>query len=97
MTEQEQKALEKASRSLEMARKNAAEFPEFAASRAYYTMFYAATALLLRKGLQFKTHNGVISGFGLAYARPDARWQAHHAQLINGERLRLEAARQELT
>lgn len=32
-----------------------------AANRLYYAMFYAASALLLNKGLNAKTHNGMIS------------------------------------
>ncbi|MBN2251198.1 MAG: HEPN domain-containing protein [Candidatus Altiarchaeota archaeon] len=33
-------------------------------SRAYYSMFYAAEALLLTKELKFSSHKGVISLFG---------------------------------
>ncbi|MCB2262682.1 MAG: HEPN domain-containing protein [Candidatus Thiosymbion ectosymbiont of Robbea hypermnestra] len=36
-------------------------YPDFAASRSYYAAFYAATALLLREGLEFKKHSGVIA------------------------------------
>ena len=36
-------------------------YPDFVASRAYYAVFYAATALLLKEGLQFKKHSGVIA------------------------------------
>jgi uncharacterized protein (UPF0332 family) len=34
---------------------------DFAASRAYYAAFYAATAVLLREGLAFGKHSGVIA------------------------------------
>ena len=34
-----------------------------AVSRAYYAMFYAATALLASKGVSRSTHSGVISTF----------------------------------
>jgi uncharacterized protein (UPF0332 family) len=37
------------------------EHYDFSASRAYYSVFYAATALLLAKGFTFKRHSGVIS------------------------------------
>jgi len=33
-------------------------------SRTYYAMFYIVEALLLSKNLKFKSHRGVISGFG---------------------------------
>ena len=41
----------------------------FAASRAYYAMFYAASAALLTKGLTFSRHSGVVSEFGHHFAR----------------------------
>jgi len=34
---------------------------DFAASRAYYGAFYAATAVLLHEGFEFKKHSGVIA------------------------------------
>ena len=37
---------------------------EDAASRAYYAMFHATRALLFSKGMNAKTHKGVISLFG---------------------------------
>jgi uncharacterized protein (UPF0332 family) len=36
---------------------------DFAVSRAYYSMFYMAEAVLLTKKLSFSKHAGVISGF----------------------------------
>ncbi len=41
----------------------------FSASRAYYAMFYAASAALLTKGLTFSRHSGVVSAFGHHFAR----------------------------
>ena len=37
------------------------ELLDFAASRAYYTMFYVAEAFLLGEGLTFSSHAAVIS------------------------------------
>ena len=34
---------------------------DFAASRAYYAAFYAATAALLHRGLAFRRHSAVIA------------------------------------
>jgi len=34
--------------------------PDFAASRAYYAAFYAASAALLGMGLKFATHRGLL-------------------------------------
>lgn len=38
-----------------------ASFPDFAASRAYYAAFYAASALLLADGKAFRSHRGVLA------------------------------------
>ena len=54
--------LERAERSLQAARElTASGYHDFAASRAYYVAFYAATALLLKEGLEFSKHGGVIA------------------------------------
>jgi uncharacterized protein (UPF0332 family) len=53
--------LERAEHSIQAAREMAAGgFYDFAASRAYYTAFYASTAALLNEGLEFSKHSGVI-------------------------------------
>ncbi len=36
-------------------------YHDFAASRAYYAVFYAATAALLNEGSEFSKHSGVIA------------------------------------
>lgn len=36
-------------------------FYDFAVSRAYYTMFYVAEALLDQEGLSFSSHAAIIS------------------------------------
>lgn len=38
---------------------------DFAASRAYYSLFYTAEALLLSRGLSFSSHSAVIANFGM--------------------------------
>ncbi len=54
--------LERAEHSLQAARELAGKnFYDFAASRAYYAAFYAATALLLHEGLELSKHSAVIS------------------------------------
>ena len=40
------------------------KFYDFAISRAYYTMFYIAEALLIKEGLSFSKHSAVIAAFG---------------------------------
>lgn len=41
----------------------------FAASRAYYTMFYIAEAFLIGKGLSFSKHSAVHAAFGRHFAK----------------------------
>jgi uncharacterized protein (UPF0332 family) len=38
-----------------------------AGNRSYYTRFYVAKALLLKKGISTKTHSGTIQKFGFEY------------------------------
>lgn len=54
--------IERAAESLRAAKLQLDEgFFDFAASRAYYAAFYAATALLLNEGLEYGKHSGVIA------------------------------------
>jgi uncharacterized protein (UPF0332 family) len=54
--------IERAEQAVDAARKLASDgYYDFAASRAYYSVFYAASALLLKEGLEFRKHSGVIA------------------------------------
>ena len=73
----------KAQESLEVARLLfQQDHHEFAASRAYYTMFYLAQALLLKKGQSFSSHAAVIAAFGKEYAKTGELDSAFHRNLI---------------
>jgi uncharacterized protein (UPF0332 family) len=61
---------------------------DFAASRAYYTMFYVAEALLLGEGLSFSKHTAVIAAFGRRFARPGVVPAELHRYLIDGQDMR---------
>ena len=54
-------------------------FPDFAASRAYYAAFYAASAALAADGKTFASHRGVLSHI--------------HKDFVNEGRLAKEAGR----
>ena len=83
MTPEQQALLEKAEQSLEAARLLARkDYPDFAVSRAYYAMFYAAQALLLSKGLSFSKHSAVIAAFGQHFAKPGHLPAEFHRYLI---------------
>ena len=54
--------LERAEQSIEAARQlESGLYYDFAAARAYYAAFYAATALLLNEGVEMSRHSGVIA------------------------------------
>lgn len=86
----ERAALAKAQENIAAARDLLADYPGIAASRAYYAMFYKASALLLRRGLSFKRHSAVIAAFGREFAKDDPTWRVHHAHLVRAEALRKE-------
>ncbi|MFW6238607.1 MAG: HEPN domain-containing protein [Halanaerobiales bacterium] len=52
-------------------------------SRCYYSMFWAAKALLLTKGLNVKTHKGLITKFGLDFVKKG------YVERIYGKALRI--------
>jgi uncharacterized protein (UPF0332 family) len=62
--------LQRAQRSLEAARQlEAGLYYDFAAGRAYYAAFYAATALLLHDGVEMSRHSGVIAAIHQRYIK----------------------------
>lgn len=54
---------------------------DFAASRAYYAMFYLVQALLLHRGLTFSKHSALISAFGQHFVKTGEFSPDHHAAL----------------
>lgn len=58
---------------------------DFSASRAYYAMFYIASALLLSKGLSFSSHSAVIANFGKEFARTRLIDPKYHNYLIDAQ------------
>ena len=63
-------------------------YPEYAASRAYYTMFYIAEAFLEGEALSFSKHSAVISAFGREFARTGRVPVKFHQFLIRSQELR---------
>lgn len=60
----------------------------FAASRAYYAMFYVAEAFLLGKGLSFSKHKGVHAAFGKHFVKTGMVPPEFHRYLIRGMAVR---------
>lgn len=63
-------------------------YPDYAASRAYYTMFYLAEAFLWGQGMSFSRHSAVISAFGREFARTGRVPVEFHSFLIEAQDLR---------
>jgi uncharacterized protein (UPF0332 family) len=86
LTPEQDAFVNKAEESLQAAQLLAGQgFYNFAVSRAYYTMFYIASAFLLSKGLSFSSHAGVISAFGQQFARTGLVPSEFHRYLIEGQ------------
>ena len=86
---EQQELLEQAQASLSAAQLLHKEgYLGFAASRAYYAMFYVAQAFLLSKGLSFSKHTGVVSAFGQHFGATGEVPSQCHRQLIEAMELR---------
>jgi uncharacterized protein (UPF0332 family) len=89
VTDEQQSLLLKAQQSLEAAKLLLTNnFPDYATSRAYYTMFYIAEAFLEGEGLSFSKHSAVISAFGREFAKPQRIPSDFHRFLIEAQELR---------
>jgi len=93
--------LDKARRSVRNAKMalDAGDY-DFAASRAYYAMFYLAEAVLLCKGLLFSSHGGVQSAFGQHFGKTALIDPKFHRYLIDAYKTRTRSdyeARSEIT
>ena len=84
--------LEKADQALAGARRDfAAGDGALAADRAYYAMFYAADALLSRRGQAFRSHGAVHGAFGKEFAKTEDLDPKDHRWLLDTFRLRQES------
>ncbi|MEG4290321.1 HEPN domain-containing protein [Microcoleus sp. C2C3] len=63
-------------------------FPDYAASRAYYAMFYIAEAFLDGEGMSFSSHAAVIKAFSREFARTGRVPAEFHRFLIDAQDLR---------
>ncbi len=89
MIQEQKELLEKASESLQAAKMLYDQgFYSFAASRAYYSMFYLAEAMLLSEGLSFSKHSTVHSAFGERLIKNGKVEPKYHRYLITGMEVR---------
>ena len=78
--------LEKARRSQKAAAKLFKDGDvDFAASRAYYSLFYTAEALLLSRELSFSSHSAVIANFGKEFAKTGVLNPKFHRYLTESQ------------
>lgn len=78
--------LEKAKRSQKVAAKLYKDGDmDFAASRAYYSLFYTAEALLLTRDMSFSSHSAVIAAFGKEFAKTGALHSKFHHYLMESQ------------
>jgi len=86
MTEEQADLIEKAKKSLQAAQLLLTnDLSDFAASRAYYTMFYLAAAFLLGKGLKFSKHGSLIAAFGQHFVKTGEVDAKFHRYLIDAQ------------
>lgn len=91
MTEEQEALVNKARETLRAARLlSSNHLLDSAASRAYYTMFYLAGALLLDKGLIFSKHGSLIAAFGQHLVKTGAVAAKFHRFLIDAQDNRIE-------
>lgn len=89
MTADQQELLQEARASIAAARlllENV--YPGYAASRAYYAMFYVAQAYLEGDSLAFSKHSAVIAAFGQHFARTGRVPVEYHRYLIEAQAVR---------
>ncbi len=83
MTPDQAALLGKAESSLEAARfLGERGFYDFAASRAYYSMFYSAQAFLFQDSSAFSKHSAVIAAFGQRFVKTGLVPEHFHRFLI---------------
>lgn len=89
MIDEQRELLLKAQQSLEAAKLLLTnQYPDYAASRAYYAMFYIAEAFLEGEQLSFSKHSAVISAFGREFAKTQRLSPDLHLFLIEAQALR---------
>jgi uncharacterized protein (UPF0332 family) len=59
-----------------------------AASKIYYSMFYAAQALLKSEGIEVVKHSAVEAAFGYSFVKSGKIDQKYHRMLINARKVR---------
>lgn len=89
MTEEVRKFIEKAEYALKVAEQLISDgFAPDAASKIYYSMFYAAQALLKSHGIDVIKHSAVEAAFGFHFAKTGKIDPKYHQILIEAREIR---------
>lgn len=89
MTEEVTKLIEKAEHALKVAEKLMGDgYPSDAASKIYYSMYYAAQALLKSEGIDVIKHSAVESALGYYFAKRGKIDPKYHRMLIDARKIR---------
>lgn len=89
MKKEVQRLLEKADHALEVAESLYKQgFPQDAASKLYYAMFYATQALLKSESIEVVKHSAVESALGYHFAKTGRIDPKYHRMLINARKVR---------
>ena len=89
MIEEQQQLLDKANQSLAASQHLLdGGYTDFAVARAYYTMFYLASAILISENLRFSKHSAVISAFGREFIKSGKILPIFHQYLKAAQDLR---------
>jgi len=89
MTEEVKKLIEKAEHALEVAEKLKSDgYLADAASKIYYSMFYAAQALLKSEGIDVVKHSAVESALGYRFVKSGKISPKYHRMLIDARKIR---------
>lgn len=89
MTEEVKKLIEKSEHALKVAEELLRDgYPSDAASKIYYSMFYAAQAALIFQGIDVTKHSAVESAFGYYFAKTGKIDSKYHRMLIDARKVR---------
>jgi len=89
MTDEIAKLVQKAEHALKVAQNLLEDgYPSDAASKIYYSMFYAAQALLKSEGIDVVKHSAVESALGYHFAKTGRIDPKYHRMLMDARKVR---------
>ena len=86
MNPEAEKFIQKAEKAFQVTKElfSNRHYPD-AASKAYYVMFYCASALLVENKITRSSHSGIISAFGQLFAKTGKIDAKYHRMLLKAQ------------